>query len=180
MKRILISNPRRAEYDEYLNTHIGGVVRSWEEILRPAILAKISEYDLTESDLLAIDDQMKDHDASKYESDEYIAYCNYFYPYEGFEKDQAAFDLAWLLHQHRNPHHHQFWVLIRDEGEKQPIDMPINYIFEMLCDWHSFTLSDPESTAHKWWSEHRKEMVLSKNTIKVIEDLIDFLKEPLS
>lgn len=180
MKRILISNPRRAEYDEYLLTHINGVVRSWEEILRPAISERLADFNLSESDISAIDVQMENHDASKQESDEYNAYCNYFYPYKGFEKDQAAFDLAWLLHQHRNPHHHQFWVLIRDEGEKQPLDMPICYILEMLCDWHSFTLRDPESTAYKWWNEHRHEMVLSDNTIKIIEDLIDLLKEPLS
>lgn len=175
MKRVLYLdiNPRYPEYDEYLTNHINGVKRAWQEILKPVMETEYDNIDY-------IDNVVAQHDASKYELDEYTAYCNYFYPSPGYEKDQDAFDLAWLLHQHRNPHHHQHWVLIRDEGEKHPIDMPLEYVCEMLCDWHSFSLKDPESTAYNWWNGHRDEMVLSENTINLIESLIEYMKEPLS
>lgn len=180
MKRVINMNPRHNEYDAYLEQHITGVQRAWHEILEPALTDNIDVIDITVEDFSTIDELVRRHDESKYQSDEYGAYCNYFYPCEGFEKDQEAFDLAWLRHIHANPHHHQHWVLVRDEGELVPMDMPIPYICEMLCDWHSFTLRDPESTAYKWWQDNQHKMTLSDNTIEVIEAIIGFMKEPLS
>ena len=180
MKRMVGQNPRSAEYDEYLTTHINGVIRSWDEILEPALLENLDEHDITVEEFSDIKHIIANHDASKYESDEYDAYCNYFYPSPGFEKDASAFDEAWLLHQKRNPHHWQYWVLIRDGGDTEPIDMPIWYICEMLCDWHSFTLRDPKSTAYKWWTDNKDKMVLSSNTRDCIESMISYMKKPLS
>lgn len=174
MKRVLKRNPRYSEYLDYLETHIDGVKRSWDEILRPCILENYPDVDIVD-----IDNTIRLHDSSKYEDDEFNSYCDYFYPSDGFEKDENEFDLAWLLHQHRNPHHPQHWVLIRDSGETVPLDMPFKYICEMLCDWHSFTLRDPKSTAKKWWTDNRDDMVLSDNTIAIIEYLIDELDYPL-
>lgn len=173
-------NPRYREYDQYLKQHITGVQRAWSEILEPALTDNIDVIDITVEDFSTIDELVKNHDASKYRSDEYKPYCNYFYPCEGFPENQTAFDAAWLMHIHRNPHHHQHWILIRDEGELEPLDMPIPYICEMLCDWHSFTLRDPSSTAYKWWTDNKQAMNLSDNTIDIIETIIGFLKEPLT
>ena len=180
MKRMIVMNPRHNEYDEYLEQHITGVQRAWEEILEPALTDNIDVIDITVEEFDIADKLIENHDASKYDSLEYIPYCNYFYPCEGFEKDQELFDAAWLRHIHHNPHHHQYWVLIRDEGELVPLDMPIPYICEMLCDWHSFTLRDPKSTAYKWWADNKENMTLSDNTVKIIESIIGYLKEPLT
>lgn len=180
MKRVMKSNPRSSEYDEYLNTHITGVIRSWDEILEPALLLNLDDTDITVEDFANIKHIISHHDNSKYSPDEYDAYCNYFYPSDGFEKDESAFNEAWLLHQKRNPHHWQYWVLIKDEGLTETIDMPIWYICEMLCDWHSFTLRDPKSTAYKWWTDNKDKMILSKNTVNLIESMIGYMKEPLS
>ena len=179
MKRVIYQNPRSSEYDEYLTTHITGVIRSWEELLKPAVLDMTNDID-AEIDVDVIDSIISKHDASKYSSAEYPAYCNYFYPSDGFEKDEVAFDLAWLHHQHHNPHHPQYWVLIRDEGEIVPMDMPIEYICEMLCDWHSFTLRDSKSTAYKWWTDNKDKMTLSANTVAIIEQLVPNLQTPLT
>lgn len=157
------------EYYDYLESHIAGVERSWNEILKPALLSNLDIHDLTVEDLDIIDDQISRHDMSKYEDDEFEAYRKWFYPVDESEKDQRSFDLAWLLHQKRNPHHHQYWVLIRDEGELEPLDMPVNYIIEMLCDWSSFQYKTPGSTANKWYSENKDKMTLSDNTRKLVE-----------
>lgn len=180
MKRVIRSNPRSNEYDDYLNTHISGVIRAWDEILEPGLLYDLNDHDMTVEDLSSIRSIISEHDTSKYESDEYDAYCNYFYPSDGFEKDEHEFNRAWLLHQKRNPHHWQYWILIRDNGDLEPMDMPIEYICEMLCDWHSFTLRDSKSTAYKWWNDNKDKMVLSKNTIDCIESMISYMKKPLS
>ncbi len=49
---------------------------------------------------------------------------------------QGAFELAWLKHQHRNPHHWQYWVLENDDGNTVLIPMPKRYWLEMVCDWY--------------------------------------------
>src|SRR5688572_29402107 len=36
----------------------------------------------------------------------------------------AAFDKAWLHHQHRNPHHWQHWLLREDDGDLKTLPMP--------------------------------------------------------
>lgn len=76
------------------------------------------------------------HDWSKFLPSEWFPYVAYFYggphrslaEFSGYEKAYfwdavrrvskeevgQRFDLAWLLHQKRNPHHWQFWVLMED------------------------------------------------------------------
>lgn len=173
IKASTISNTRKGEYDHYLKNHISGVQRAWRDILKPALFSD-SESDY---DLLLISTTIDRHDLSKYQPDEYDAYCDYFYPTESNPKDKDAFDRAWLLHQKRNPHHWQYWVLVRDEGELAPIDMPIEYICEMLCDWSSFHYIDPESTANKWYKDNKKKMIFSDDTRKKVEKLLELAPE---
>ena len=60
------------------------------------------------------------HDLSKFLPDEWFPYASYFYdpaPDGGHRpRQKEAFDLAWLKHQHRNPHHWQYWILREDSG----------------------------------------------------------------
>lgn len=183
MKRVvkssLHSNPRFKEYDQYLDMHIDGVQRSWYEILKPALKAHTG-HGITEDDIARADVVIPEHDDSKYMEDEYSAYCDHFYPCEGHPNDEDKFDKAWLLHQHRNPHHWQYWILNRESGEQVALDMPNEYICEMLCDWHSFTLRDPSSTAQNWWENNNMNMTLSNRTRNTVELLIDYMYEPLT
>lgn len=166
-------NPRQGEYYDYLNQHIGNVQRSYYQFLRDYIQRIYSQ------DVEACDITIAGHDASKYNDDEFLPYCNYFYPCSGFEKDEKAFDLAWLAHQHRNPHHWQHWVLMRDSGEKTPVDMPIEEIVNMVCDWHSFSAKDPKSTADKWYKDNKSKMLLSDYTRKKVEEFLKYLTKPV-
>jgi hypothetical protein len=61
------------------------------------------------------------HDLSKFRPSEWFPYVEYFYGSHredsvGGQEVQTQFDLAWLLHQKRNPHHWQFWLLREDSG----------------------------------------------------------------
>jgi len=60
------------------------------------------------------------HDLSKFRPSEWFPYVEKFY---GGWKDinsshpvNQAFDKAWLLHQKRNPHHWQYWLLMNDNS----------------------------------------------------------------
>lgn len=169
----ICQNPRQGEYYEYLVNHISNVQRAYQEMLRP-IVVEVYPDDLPFCDL-----SVAQHDASKYDDEEFCAYCNYFYPCEGFEKDDAAFDLAWLRHQHLNPHHWQHWVLMRDSGEKEPVDMPLEEVVNMCVDWHSFSAKDPKSTAYVWYQNNKDKMVLSEHTKQLVEYFITYLRDPL-
>ena len=162
------------EYMTYLENHINGVVRSWSEILRPAL-----ESELTDDEIELVKIAVDTHDLSKYAPEEFDAYRKWFYPVDESEKDEKAYDLAWLHHQKNNSHHPQYWILIRDSGGTECLDMPLVDIIEMLCDWHSFSLRDPESTAYNWYQENKGKMQLSDATREIVEKYIEFLKEPL-
>lgn len=168
------SNPRKSEYLNYLDNHINGVIRAYQEVLFPVLC---TESGLTVEELTNLSIQIENHDTSKYDEEEFDAYCNYFYPAENYPKDELAFDRAWLHHQHNNPHHWQYWVLVRDEGNLVPMDMDDFSIYEMLCDWHSFHyFKDPESTAYRWYQDNKDKMILSDNTRNIVESLIEYFK----
>lgn len=159
------------EYDQYIKDHTSNVWKSYEQFIKPH---------LTDDNLISkCDELISQHDKSKWSPEEYDAYAHYFY-IDKDNPDETSFDYAWLTHLHRNPHHHQYWVLIRDEGEKEPLDMPEEYIIEMLCDWHSFSAKKPESTAWQWYEDNQSDMVLSENTKQLINKYIEFVKEPLT
>jgi len=73
------------------------------------------------------------HDLSKFLPDEFFPYMLYFYV--DSKKYDKMFDIAWLKHQHRNAHHWQHWLLQKDSGNLVCIDIPKQYLIEMVCDW---------------------------------------------
>ena len=166
-------NPRQNEYFEYLDQHIGGVRDSWKLFLSSVFAEYFPDY-YSEAQR-----SIEFHDASKYDEDEFDAYLNYFYPSKGFAKDEETFDYAWLHHQKNNPHHWQYWVLIRDEGELVPMHMPLSEIACMCCDWHAFSRRDPNSTAYSWYQKNKDKMILSDSTRSYVEFLLKYLKDPL-
>lgn len=81
------------------------------------------------------------HDISKFRPSEFFAYMNQFYgkvldPHDIKKfRREYKFDKAWLLHQKRNPHHYQYWTLIKDTGELVHIQIPQVVLREMVADW---------------------------------------------
>jgi len=86
------------------------------------------------------------HDWSKFLPCEWFPYVEYFYgsgkngreakgDYDAANTGDAAFDRAWLHHQHVNAHHWQHWVLCQDNGETKFLRMPDNFLREMVADW---------------------------------------------
>ena len=108
------------------------------------------------------------HDVSKLYPEEFVPYANYFYGKD--EKDEEAFRAAWLHHQHRNPHHWQYWVLRNDDGTVNVLDMPLNYRKEMLADWRGAgkAINGFDDTA-KWYLINRYKMWLHPATREWID-----------
>lgn len=115
------------------------------------------------------------------DAEEYRAYDAYFYGNKS-AKVVEEFKKAWLLHIHRNPHHWQHWVLNCDEPDEGEIclDMPYQYIIEMICDWWSFGFaSDDLPEIFDWYDAHQDYIKLSSETRKTVEDIMWAIREKL-
>ncbi len=141
------------------------------------------------------------HDLSKLLPGEFIPYARHFYGSDSHHKNgnrapkgmqtgrdetgyykagdtgDLAFDFAWLLHQKRNRHHWQWWVLPEDDGGIKVLDMPLRYRREMLADWRGAgrALGTPNTWA--WYAKNKDKMRLHPNTRYWIEAVLGFYPE---
>ena len=155
------------QYDQYLTNHKANVRKGFEWIRDnlPELLKQ--DFDLEHQICFA-------HD--------YNAFDTYFY---GGNKSYSVvqdFNKAWLLHIHRNPHHWQYWVLINDNPEEGEvlIEMPYNYILEMICDWWSFSWTKGDlNEIFPWYEQCKKYIKLHPNSRKTLESILDKIKTKL-
>lgn len=162
------------EYDLYLQEHIANVKKAfeWLQWNMPQLFENHQDTDWR---------NIEDHDNSKTNTDEYRAYDAYFY---GNKSAQVVKDFkkAWLIHIHRNPHHWQHWVLNCDEPNEGEVcvEMPYEYIIEMICDWWSFSFATGDlSEIFDWYDEHGKYIKLAKQTRRIVEDILWDLRDRL-
>lgn len=164
------------EYDLYLEEHKNNVAKGYRWI-------KENLPELVDG---KIDDDWQfvfNHDASKYDREEYVAYDAYFYGGNRSYEVVQNFRFAWLRHMHKNPHHWQYWILLNDDPEEGEIilDMPYNYILEMVCDWWTFSWkSGGLEEIFSWYDKHKDYMKLSPATRKTVEDILSKIKVKLN
>jgi len=127
--------------------------------------------------------QVSEHDKSKYTESEWNAYRDYFYA----NGDETAFNYAWLHHIHNNPHHWQHWILINDdnglnaEGKMIAMQMPKNFIVEMICDWWAFSWNKGDLTEiFNWYEKNKDNMLLHEQTRHDVESLLNIIKKKLN
>ena len=162
------------QYDNYLHQHKSNVLIGfhWLKKNLPEIIKAAGSVDL--------EWQIGyNHDASKTEPEEYAAYDAYFYGNRSYAVVQD-FRKAWLHHVHHNPHHWQHWILINDEPNEAEIviEMPYNYVIEMICDWWAFSWSKGNlKEIRTWYNEHKDYMKLHPNTRKTVEKIIEQICE---
>lgn len=163
------------QYDEYLEKHRINVKKAFEWF-KENLPELISDNGELEHQICF------EHDYSKNKQDEYEAYDAYFY---GNNKSYAVvqnFKRAFLMHIHRNPHHWQYWVLIQDDPNNGEIimDMPENYIIEMICDWWSFSwMKGDLNEIFTWYDEHKDYIKLSDSTRLIVKNILNKMKEKI-
>lgn len=159
-------------YDRYIEQHRNNVVAAfdWLKTNLPDTIDSASEY------LVSF------HDGSKFTQGEYDAYDAYFYGGNRSFSVVNRFREAWLHHIHNNPHHWQHWVLINDDPEEGTValDMPYEYIVEMICDWWSFSHKTGNLyEIFDWYDKHKSTMILSDATRKHVEKILSDIKTKL-
>ena len=134
------------------------------------------------------------HDLSKFYPSEFVPYANYFYGnksdikkgrnstgyYKPTDTGDVAFDFAWLLHQKRNRHHWQWWILPEDDGGVKIMEMQEVYRTEMLCDWigagkaqgHFSPKDDYLQETRNWWNANNHKMQLHPKIREYFNNLL--------
>lgn len=126
------------------------------------------------------------HDLSKFLPSEFIPYARNFYgKYLSF--DQLSFDArqrgvrtkedvkrdfkeAWLKHQHRNPHHWQYWILQNDTDGRELMVIPTAYLKEMVADWIGAGRAiTGKREAISWYKKSKDKIVVHHDMIAYIE-----------
>lgn len=132
------------------------------------------------------------HDWSKFLPSEFFPYANFFYGkkpkkvrdetgyYKPTDTGDLAFDFAWLLHQKRNKHHWQWWILPTDEEGLKVFEMPMKYRIEMLCDWFGAGRAQGTPDSLAWYKKSKDKMTLGDETRKWIENELGYNKSNTS
>ena len=133
------------------------------------------------------------HDLSKFLPDEFFPYANHFYGRRGGDEtgsckltdtgDKAS-DFAWLLHQKRNRHHWQWWILAEDEGGLKILEICEPYLTEMICDWigagkaqgHFSPKEDRYFETRRWYQKNGSRMNLDETTRQKVEERIHYFR----
>lgn len=165
------------EYDLYLEQHKGNVAKGfrWIKENLPELIIDIPGVDYEHQICF-------EHDLSKSNLDEYEAYDAYFYGGNRSYHVVEEFRYAWLKHIHNNPHHWQYWMLTNDEPNEgeNVLDMPYNYILEMICDWWAFSWNSGDLTEmFDWYEVHKDYMKLSPRTRRNVEYILDKVRAKL-
>jgi hypothetical protein len=132
--------------------------------------------------------QLLTHDLSKLRWDEWQPYAQHFYGVNpppmprnmgaGYFHEPGRdpdYDMAWLLHQKRNPHHWQFWILQEDSGAALCLPMPERYRVEMLADWDGAGLAQvamgfmAEADTAAWYLKQKERIKLHPWTRILVE-----------
>lgn len=120
------------------------------------------------------------HDWSKFLPNEWITYTENFYGDGAEEVNKKSFDVAWLKHIHRQPHHWQHWILYEDSGAVKFLDMPEKYIREMVADWKGSGKAQGHDNLQEWFDKNRDHILLSpktKMTLYILLERYDLLSD---
>jgi hypothetical protein len=114
------------------------------------------------------------HDLSKFLPSEWTPYVHAFYAPDGSSRymETPEFNRAWLLHQHRNPHHWQHWCLRMDCGYVAVLEMPREFAREMVADWIGAGMAQGKPDTLAWYEQNADKMLLHPNTREMAEGLL--------
>jgi hypothetical protein len=130
------------------------------------------------------------HDWSKFLPDEFLPYARHFYQPDGTKRqvrDQtgyykptdtgdAAFDFAWFLHQKRNKHHWQWWVLPEGSSGIKLLPILSRYRREMLADWIGAGRAQGTPSIQQWYLKNKDKLQFHATTREWVEQELELVR----
>ena len=168
------------EYMKYIETHKNSVVYAFAKYFKDKMDYVFDNFSVDQNKRLVelCQEQIKNHDMSKYSDAEFYAYRLNFYP-TNMEKDkmandeefsslcQTSIDDAFVHHVKYNSHHQDFYHYNHisadpdyfrvvsytpyPEYNKDEKDMCVCDIIEMICDWISMSIFVRKSDSYIEW-----------------------------
>jgi len=103
---------------------------------------------------------------------------------------KRLWDRAWKHHQEHNKHHWQYWIITKEEADKQLswfhrvlyvvidnnkiYEMPKKYVIEMVCDWIGAGIAyNGKRDILEWYDKNKDNMTLHPKTRGLVESLIE-------
>lgn len=129
------------------------------------------------------------HDLSKYGKTEFKVSARHFTGTRSpvdTEKDIYGYSFAWQHHKGHNPHHWEYWIDNVGTYENTPIEIPMEYVIEMICDWvgagivysgNKVDFSKPYAEPLEYFESHLNERIFHPITLKTIIYLLEVIEK---
>ena len=165
--------PEAENYLKYLNQHISCVAKAYNhlKIIIPDLFDGFSDevIKLTE-------EHIKEHDSIKFDPERLRIYGEHFL--NKYDKDEYN-KLIWE-HIQKCPHHFQHWLIFYTPQRIEALEIPYDYIIEMICDWYSFSfIKNDETEIVLWYKKYRNSMIFAPKTQIIIDNIIDKIQKYL-
>ena len=158
------------KYKSYIKEHKDNVTKAFDWIVK-----HIGNDMFTYNEYRTCQMLIRDHDSSKYDMEEL-----YFYGEEKTDNIKQSFNVAWLAHIHKNQHHWQHWVLINDDEEEECLEIPFEYIVEMICDWWSFSWKTGNlMEIFNYYDQHKGKIKMNYFSRNQLEDILEQMRAKL-
>lgn len=154
---------KEQEYKNYIDEHIKNVISVIHSVTLPV------EYNYFDDQ--EIKSKIRNHDLSKYSTDEFDGYRQWFYPTSNETKNKTEFDKAWKHHYENNSHHWEYWI---DENGN-PKEMDIYSIIEMMCDWSAMSIKFKNKLTN-WYKDNKNKMKINKKSLEIIECYLPYFE----
>jgi hypothetical protein len=156
-------------YCDYLEEHLNNVEKAWE-VLKAKCKNKTFAWD--DFRYFSINDMIKLHDVSKFSQEEFIPYCQKFFPASKLpdfvEPFPADFDKAWEHHYQSNSHHWENWAT---QEHHHPYAEEC-YLVCMVCDWMAMGMKFGD-TAREYYEANLDKIKIPETWVKVMYSIFD-------
>lgn len=168
------------QYNKYLSNHLENVRKASDWLMKNAVFTLFDDQ-YRDKIINRLSLLGEDHDKSKYSVEEFDPYVEHFY---GDDLNVDNFKKAWHHHIINNPHHWNHWCFVDSVDSNIYdiicIDMPIEYIVEMIADWWSFSWQIGNLyEIFSWYQSHKDGIVVSPKTRENIELILNHIKSIL-
>ena len=166
------------EYLDYIEEHYDNVQKAWKIIQEKCSDMKFIYDDFS---FYILNNDIKNHDESKLDKEEFQYYRQYFFPTEKEEfianscngmsvKDyyKDNFNIAWEMHKAHNQHHWQTWTRI---NYHYPEQLTINCV-HMVVDWIAMSIKFGD-TAKDYYEKNKDEIKLPDWAVEFIYEIFD-------
>ena len=170
----------RCLYREYVTTHIENVRKGYQKFFVPlcnndSVNPKYFTKQEMIDAIVKLGNHVLLHDATKWSPEEFEPYRYKFYPTKQEKSDpnynenmKRVFAEGWKHHHENNEHHLNHWC---EDGINR--DMPLDYIFEMICDWYAMSVYFKSSIVEWYEKDAKKERaMMTEKTKNIVDDLL--------